>query len=309
MFTFGSDVEVFIRRMPQNSLEAGRLVAAAEFLRWPKSNPLAISGCKMHYDNVALEVATPVVHSPPSLSALTHHISNCLRDNIPQGMEVLPLASLDVEEYGLPFEVFMNPEMGCLEFGCDPDYSAYTGTLNVMPSNAAQSGFRTCGGHIHIGMEQDNRFDPENKEHCMALAKACDLFILTPLILNKCFDFDRMKLYGKPGTYRPKPYGIEYRTPCNTWFLKFWTGGLARMSHLKQISLDVPCRLWELFLSNEVNQVMDGFNNVVLRHNTYDPKMWVMYQEFAATLANSNIGGDLSGAWFLSHQWHEAIAS
>jgi hypothetical protein len=33
------------------------------------------------------------------------------------------------------------------------------------------------------------------------------------------WDRDRIRrsMYGKAGAYRPKPYGIEYRTPSNKW--------------------------------------------------------------------------------------------
>jgi hypothetical protein len=30
-------------------------------------------------------------------------------------------------------------------------------------------------------------------------------------------DKDRRSLYGKPGAFRVKPYGVEYRTASNAW--------------------------------------------------------------------------------------------
>jgi hypothetical protein len=35
--------------------------------------------------------------------------------------------------------------------------------------------------------------------------------------LNVKTDTVRARWYGQPGIFRPKPYGIEYRTPDNNW--------------------------------------------------------------------------------------------
>ena len=43
-----------------------------------------------------------------------------------------------------------------------------------------------------------------------------DLLLSVPLVLADP-DNIRRQSYGKAGTFRIKPYGIEYRTPSNAW--------------------------------------------------------------------------------------------
>jgi len=121
------------------------------------------------------------------------------------------------EKYGInlvctPSHVFeekdiMFPE--AYEFGCDPDFCAYTDDVNECPYTT--DGLRSAGGHVHVG------YTPEpDSEFNVTLAKAMDLNLALPMIL---FDKDKMrrKLYGKAGAFRHKPYGMEYRTLSNKW--------------------------------------------------------------------------------------------
>ena len=94
-----------------------------------------------------------------------------------------------------------------MEFGCDPDFNAYTGRENPAP-NGRQSGLRTLGGHIHIDTLSNNR------QWHVAL---CDLYLGVPSVILDRDGARRRELYGRAGAYRPKSYGIEYRTLSNFW--------------------------------------------------------------------------------------------
>jgi hypothetical protein len=99
--------------------------------------------------------------------------------------------------------------------GCEPDWNGYEEDIN--PSPDANTNMRTAAGHIHIGW--GNGFDIGSREHlqaCFRLAKQMDLYVGLP---GLWFDKDsrRQRLYGKPGTFRPKTYGMEYRSPSNWW--------------------------------------------------------------------------------------------
>lgn len=99
------------------------------------------------------------------------------------------------------------------ELGCNPDFNAYTMAQNDLPN--AETPFRTGAGHIHIGWTEN----AEGMEHffkCAELVKQLDYTIGLRTLL---FDTDprRRLLYGKAGSFRPKPYGCEYRVPSNAW--------------------------------------------------------------------------------------------
>lgn len=91
------------------------------------------------------------------------------------------------------------------EFGCDPDYNAYTMSVNPRP-RAADKTLRSAGGHVHIGTKH-NHFN---------IIKTADLFMGVPSLLLDS-DTERRKLYGKAGCLRSEPYGVEYRTLSNFW--------------------------------------------------------------------------------------------
>lgn len=93
------------------------------------------------------------------------------------------------------------------EFGCSPDYNAWTGMVNEPPC-ADDKQLRSCGGHVHVGTEEE--VDPINA------VKAMDLWLGIPsLAIDN--DQNRRKLYGKAGSFRFKSYGFEYRTLSNFW--------------------------------------------------------------------------------------------
>jgi hypothetical protein len=105
------------------------------------------------------------------------------------------------------------------KLGCDPDFNAYTMEINPTPN--AKTNLRTAAGHIHIGWISDPRPPgiPPTREHfnlCVAMAKELDVRLGLPCLTWET-DPRRRRLYGKAGAFRPKPYGMEYRTPSNEW--------------------------------------------------------------------------------------------
>lgn len=101
------------------------------------------------------------------------------------------------------------------QFGCEPDYDAYLRgdyAEAVAPHVLRVKGgeMRYAGGHIHIGWG----IVPDMPPHVMA--NFFDAYAYLP-ILHMDPQEGRRKLYGSAGRYRPKSYGIEYRTPSNFW--------------------------------------------------------------------------------------------
>lgn len=86
-------------------------------------------------------------------------------------------------------------------------------------------------GHIHIGYENiENPFDGniyryQVDDQRAQIVRAMDLHISIPLVLLEP-DNKRKELYGGAGSFRPKEYGVEYRTVSNIYMInkkfKMW---------------------------------------------------------------------------------------
>lgn len=103
------------------------------------------------------------------------------------------------------------------ELGCDPDYCAYT--LEANPRPDGDRAFRTGAGHVHIGWGADIPVD--NEDHMAICAGFVKMLDATVGMFMTVLDTDprRRELYGKAGAFRPKSYGVEYRTPSNLWIV------------------------------------------------------------------------------------------
>lgn len=96
--------------------------------------------------------------------------------------------------------------------GCLPDMDAYAENGNWMRQPFQASDFgnnRFCGGHLHLQYNKENV-----PPHIMA--RFMDLVVGLPTL---GYDKQNMRrqFYGKPGLFRIKDYGIEYRTLSNFW--------------------------------------------------------------------------------------------
>jgi hypothetical protein len=101
------------------------------------------------------------------------------------------------------------------ELGCDPDFNGYTMVENPRPD--ANTNRRGAAGHLHLGWGNDIPIDhPEHFENCAKMARLLDRTVgMASIIING--DSTRREHYGAAGSFRPKPYGVEYRVPDNSW--------------------------------------------------------------------------------------------
>ena len=191
----GCDPEVFLIN------EQGQHVSAIGLIKADKWNPLQIEGLEQGFtlqeDNVALEYGIP-----PAATAdeFVHHIQTVM-DKSKEWIGNLKFS-------GLSCTIFPKDEMKhplAHVFGCEPDFDAWSGEVNSKPI-PPHVYMRSAGGHIHIETKQDVR----------DVVKKMDLFISVPSVIMDT-GAERRQLYGKPGAHRPKPYGVEYRTPSNFW--------------------------------------------------------------------------------------------
>lgn len=192
---------MFLRHSPTNSI-----ISAIGIVGGTKSKPLSLQkGVKVQEDNVLVEFNIKPANSyeelynnlQTALEVVTKHVKTKNSD--------LDL-SIQASNYMDPFELVL-PE--AKEFGCDPEVIVWSNnkyTACCSPENT----LRTAGGHIHVG------YDEVLKSTNQKIIKYLDVNLGLPSLFLD-FDDDRRELYGKSGSYRNKPYGVEYRTLSNFW--------------------------------------------------------------------------------------------
>jgi hypothetical protein len=251
----GADVEVFVQ-----DKSTKEIISAEGMVKGTKQHPYVFDD-NPHFatslDNVLAEFGIPPATNKVEfynyLQKSLAFINSTLPDHICTA--ILPAAELD--------EKWLKTRQA-RKFGCDPDFNAYTGQENERPYSRNYN-LRSAGGHIHVGYSEafdyehfnDYTGDPERCE----VVKALDLFLGVPSVLLEP-DNKRKELYGKAGAYRPKPYGLEYRTMSNFYLqsksLTYWA---------YQAVTDAFKWL------NEGNTVEEGFGShvaYIINHNDKD---------------------------------------
>lgn len=203
--TIGCDPEFFLRKMYKP-------VSAHEFLPvfGGKYNPLKVDGGAVQVDGTAIEFNIDPASTSTEFVHNIEKVKNYLRDSISKEYEFKfePVQLYDKDTFDkIPEEA--------KELGCEPDFDAYTLAANPKPD--VTSTMRTASGHIHIGWTNDiDVSSADARADCAALVKQLDA-VLYPASLTWDTDTNRRKMYGAPGAFRPKPYGVEYRVLSNAW--------------------------------------------------------------------------------------------
>lgn len=199
----GADPEFFVKK-------DGKHVSAYGLIDGDKKNPVKVDKGAIQVDGMALEFNIDPVNNPEDFLDNINTVMTGLRDRVDSSYE---FDFSPVAQFGKEY-IDAQPEKA-KELGCDPDFDAYTKNPNPRPNG--DLGFRTASGHIHIGWTKDmDPFDPGHFEAGVMLTKQLDC-ILYPISLLWDDDTTRRNMYGKPGAFRPKPYGMEYRTLSNAW--------------------------------------------------------------------------------------------
>ena len=194
MKSIGADPELFVRDM------AGSIVPGIGKIGGEKREPLQIGGgVGVQEDNVLLEFTL----NPCSAERFPRAI-NLAMQRVRSYAASKGLVPVVKASHLFRKEVLDSYGPKALEFGCDPDYNAYSNSVN--PSPNPDTCLRSAGGHVHVGTSKD----------ALSVVQAMDLLLGLPSVIMD--DDDRRKqLYGKAGAHRIKPYGVEYRTLSNFW--------------------------------------------------------------------------------------------
>ncbi len=199
--TIGCDPEVFLINKEKN-----KHISAIGLFPGDKDKPHPIddNGHGVLTDNVAVEF---VIKPAKTKEELYESIKFCLdyiEDNCPKELSISDQVSVHFDSDQL------QDEAAC-HFGCTPSFNVYTGRMsgNI---DGKRTNLRSIGGHIHVG------FDDATNVQREAVVKAVELFVTLPMVLMEEPN-ERRKLYGRAGEFRPKPYGVEARSPSSKWIM------------------------------------------------------------------------------------------
>lgn len=200
----GADPELFMTR-------EGQFVSAHGAIQGDKKNPFKVNRGAVQVDGMALEFNIDPAKNEEEFILNLNTVMGVLQEMVPDcKLNAVPVANFSQQ-------VMDAQPLEALELGCEPDFNAWeNGAVNPRPNGKVN--FRTGAGHVHIGW--GNGFDindPEHLEACCMVAKQLDYYLgLGSLFFDK-EGGKRRVMYGAPGCFRPKPYGVEYRVLSNAW--------------------------------------------------------------------------------------------
>lgn len=201
-FTIGADPEIFIA-------EGGKFVSAHTFIPGDKLTPHKVPHGAVQVDGMAAEFNIDPSSSADEFQFRLTKVQEALRGFIGD-REFLEATSVAFDDDFLTNIPAQNKELGC-----NPDYNGWT-LMENPPPNAAQN-MRTAGGHVHIGgMMSEDEFE---WGHFVDMARLSRILDETVGVYSLLWDHDdkRREMYGKAGAFRPKTYGMEYRSLSNMW--------------------------------------------------------------------------------------------
>lgn len=194
----GCDPEVFLQDNTGKPISAIGYINAGKM--YPHQIPDMPEGFTLQEDNVSLEYGIPP-------AATENDFVTYINEVMIRSLSYVPNLSLSRSSCIIFPEDQMN-DPRAFEFGCEPDFNAWTGKMN-MPPEPPHPLMRSAGGHVHV----ETDIDP------VTCVRALDLCLSVPAVLMDN-GIERKKLYGKAGAYRPKSYGVEYRSLSNFWIFE-----------------------------------------------------------------------------------------
>ena len=213
MMTIGSDPEFFI-----SDTRTGNPHPACGMFGGVKGKPVPIPGLGDGFgyqeDNVMLEFNVPPATDPYDFSENIHSAMMALSDLVRTKGDHLSIDNACSRLFAR--DLLDHPKSR--EFGCSPDFNAYANggpcdpvEMRLLAEDTGE--WRFAGGHIHLG------YDKKDELPRFVVAAFADIFIgLNTIRWDR--QGKRREFYGRPGRFRPTPYGMEYRTLSNAWLLR-----------------------------------------------------------------------------------------
>lgn len=230
-FSLGADPEFFL------SLD-GDPVSAHELVPGTKDLPFKLDNGAVQLDGTAVEFNIDPAYTAKEFEYNIHSVLSQVRKMIPIKYKFNFSPTVFYSDSYFDEQIPDGPK----ELGCNPDFRTKYGVANPRPHlDGKYRTMRTAAGHLHVGfveqqVDHKNLFSKEHLWDCAEVVKYLDYWYSMYKIGIEPNN-ERQKLYGAMGSYRPKPYGVEYRVPANSW-------------------LNYP-KLWP-WMFNEVERIVDG---------------------------------------------------
>jgi hypothetical protein len=198
----GCDPEIFVK---QN----GVFLSAHNLIKGDKKNPQKVPYGAVQVDGMALEFNIDPAHSEEEFVLNVQQVFATIKAMVP----TYEVVATPVADFSLEYLSAQPKE--ALELGCDPDFNAWNSLANPRPDGDLP--MRTASGHVHIGWADGKSIlDASHLNDCELVARQCDFYLGLPSLIYDS-NTRRRTMYGKAGAYRPKSYGVEYRTLSNAW--------------------------------------------------------------------------------------------
>ena len=204
---------------PENFLSiGGKAISAAGLFPGTKKEPFKVEKGAIQVDGVALEFNIDPAETPEEYDRNIDIV-------LGQMKEMAKLVDKDIVFNFQPYMEFdqdyWTNQVDDLAkvLGCDGDYSATSlqNSLNPNPMEVLQDQpIRTAAGHVHIGWTHSrDTSDLAHFNDCKFVANGFHKrHVFSPRTEEEHL---RLKYYGAHGAFRPKPYGVELRSPSNLW--------------------------------------------------------------------------------------------
>lgn len=174
-----------------------------------KTVPYRYADGQFHPDGLAMEFAP--VNPPAEVGHFLLSFAN-LRDIAVQMARVRSLVGVDwIDISTIPSFTKRNaPLLWELShtLGCSEDYDP--DGLRVVPPFIKESPIKEVGFHLHIDLHE--KFRPKSEDDAASMLPCVKDFHAQIEFLLPPWEAGRMPWYRAPMVYRPKPYGMEYRS-------------------------------------------------------------------------------------------------
>ena len=201
-YTVGCDPELFVFNNKTH-----KFISAFPMIKGTKENPYKVPKGATQVDGVLAEFNIDPVTNEEDFSSNIIEVMLTLKEQL--NNEDLVLQAVPVGYFEEKYFNSLSQEETIL--GCMPDFNAYTGKQNTPPHT--KETFRTGSGHVHFGYETNKETYEEDVRN--RVKQLDNVLYLSSLLWDE--DDKRRTLYGKPGAFRYKPYGFEYRPLSNRW--------------------------------------------------------------------------------------------